>query len=175
MKKIAALAALGSLSLTGLSCQEAELPVIANVYDPCDVLVLEVQDATPARLAAVEAAATMWNERAGSLLTLQDLADAPRIPVEFDQAAAAFRGLYDDVNPRVYVNTKLVGRDLVITLAHELGHVFGLYHVDKAARPSVMNHGNLLHEVNAGDVDELVALWGECPIDDEAPESVGRR
>ena len=69
---------------------------------------------------------------------------------------------YDDEGAVVYINHDLDGRETAITVAHELGHAFGLYHVRKEERTSVMNHGNLVHEPNDSDVDALEDVWGAC-------------
>jgi hypothetical protein len=85
------------------------------------------------------------------------------VSIVFQEAAEMFHGLYDDEHGVVYINLKLTDdHQRAVTLAHELGHSLGLLHVDPAARVSVMNPANLVVEPNAGDADELVALWGEC-------------
>ena len=63
-----------------------------------------------------------------------------------------------------FVNDDLAGGPLVVTIAHEIGHAFGLVHVSD--RPSVMNVGNLVVEPNTGDVTALVALWSTCDAGD---------
>lgn len=151
-----------SLALS-VGCADGENEIIDIVFDPCEPLVLELQSSDVDEEARVAAAIEMWNQRAGSLLTLDEVEQAPVLPVVFDRAPKAFHGHYDDEAGVVYINRDLRGRQAAITVAHELGHAFGLYHVHKSVRPSVMNHGNLVHEVNEGDVDELVALWGACP------------
>lgn len=139
-----------------------ETETIDIVFDPCEPLVLDVQSASAEDEAGVVDAIALWNERAGSLLTLDEVEDAPQLPIIFDDAPAAFNGHYDDEDAVVYINRELEGRETAITVAHELGHAFGLYHVRKEERPSVMNHGNLVHAPNDGDVDALEALWGAC-------------
>ena len=140
-----------------------ETEIIDTVFDPCEPLVLEVESASGEEEARVADGLAMWNERAGSVLTLDDVEHAPRLPIVFDDAPAAFNGHYDDEEAVVYINHDLDGRETAITVAHELGHAFGLYHVNKDERPSVMNHGNLEHTPNEGDVDALEELWGACP------------
>jgi hypothetical protein len=64
----------------------------------------------------------------------------------------------------VYVNLALTDRhERAVTIAHEVGHAFGLIHVDRAVRSSVMNQGNLEVEPSPADHHELTALWGDCP------------
>ena len=80
-----------------------------------------------------------------------------------DDAAEFFHGLYDDEHGVVYINRALSDdHQRTVTVAHELGHAFGLLHIDRDARVSVMNPNNLSVEPNDGDAAELVALWGSC-------------
>lgn len=140
-----------------------ETEKIDIVFDPCEPLVLEVEAGSAEEEARVADAIDLWNARAGSMLTLEQVEHAPLLPIVFDNAPAAFNGHYDDEEAVVYINHGLEGREMAITVAHELGHAFGLYHVKKEERRSVMNHGNLVQEPNEGDVDALAALWGACP------------
>lgn len=84
------------------------------------------------------------------------------VPLEFDYAAPAFRGYYDDEAGVVYINDRLRGEDLAITVAHELGHVFGLFHIEKDIRDSVMNRGNLKVPPNREDARAVASIWGHC-------------
>jgi hypothetical protein len=88
----------------------------------------------------------------------------PTVPLRFEAAAALSHGFYDPVRGLVLVNDDLVARPLAVTIAHEVGHAFGLVHVTN--RPSVMNPGNLEVEPNASDATALADLWGRC---DPAP------
>jgi len=84
------------------------------------------------------------------------------IAIHFESAATAIRGLYDDENGVIYVNAEIADlRVLRIVIAHELGHAFGLEHVDD--RPSLMNRGNISVEPTPDDEAALRALWGACP------------
>jgi predicted Zn-dependent protease len=47
-----------------------------------------------------------------------------------------------------------------VTIAHELGHTFGLWHVHPSTRRSVMNPGNTTITPTERDVDSVRALWG---------------
>lgn len=138
--------------------------VIDVVFDPCEPLVIAVHDArSDEQRRGVEDGVALWNDLLGSKLTLDEVEDAARVPLYFDDAARAFRGYYDDEEAMVFINDELVGREIVITVAHELGHTFGLYHVDEEERPSVMNHGNLEHAPNESDLRAVQEIWGSCP------------
>ena len=86
------------------------------------------------------------------------------MPLAFQVAAAPFHGLYDDGAGRIHVNEDLtdVG-PLHITIAHEIGHAFGLPHVSASVRRSLMNTGNTTVGITPEDVDALAAIWGRCP------------
>ena len=146
-------------------------------FDPCLPLALVVDEGTSAaRVAGAGAAVDLWNQAAASRLSVESAtpalgpagappaappADAPAtLPVHFEVAAAPSHGYYDPERGEVLINDDLMARSLVVTIAHEVGHAFGLVHV--SGRPSVMNPGNLDVEPNAGDVAALAALWGAC-------------
>jgi hypothetical protein len=144
--------------------------VSAVRFDPCHPLALIVDAGTSAdRAAGVRAAADLWNGAARAQLSLDEAPAAPAVdasgaapptlPVAF-QAAAAFSHGYYDPTGHVLINDDLTAGPLAVTIAHEVGHAFGLVHV--TSRPSVMNPGNLVVEPNAGDVAALAALWGSC-------------
>lgn len=139
---------------------------IETVFDPCAPLHVDVErDARAEERASVRAGLAMWNEATASALALAPDADAEtaRVPLHFDPAGSAFHGYYDDENGIVYINERIQDdRARTITVAHELGHVFGLLHVDSDERPSLMNEGNTTVTLQPGDVDTLAALWGTC-------------
>ena len=56
----------------------------------------------------------------------------------------------------------LGGSAQAVTIAHEIGHAFGLAHVPAGERASVMNPGNLNIEPNADDAATLALRWGAC-------------
>ncbi len=60
----------------------------------------------------------------------------------------------------MFINTDLAGAPLAVTIAHEIGHAFGLVHVPAGQRTSVMNPNNLVIEPTAEDVDTLAMRWG---------------
>jgi hypothetical protein len=148
-------------------------------FDPCQPLTVVVGDGANAdRDLGVRTAADLWNQAAGARLTVVesvampplDAAAAPpldasgapsaTLPLRFQVAADPSHGFFDPVRGEVLINDDLVARPLVVTIAHEIGHAFGLFHV--SGRPSVMNAGNLDVEPNAGDVESLAQLWGQC-------------
>ena len=145
--------------------------VSAVRFDPCHPLALVVGAGTSGdRAAGVRTAADLWNGAARAQLSVDDEAStAPALdatgaasatlPVDFQPAVAPSHGFYDP-SGQVLINDDLTARPLAVTIAHEVGHAFGLVHVTD--RPSVMNPGNLSVEPNAGDVAALAALWGSC-------------
>jgi hypothetical protein len=132
-------------------------------FDACAALPI-VPDAalTETQSAGIVAAMALWNERAGTRLTLATDRDVPGLPIHFQGAAPNFHGLYDAPNGQVYINTDLDGSALAVTIAHEIGHAFGLSHVSAGQRSSVMNPNNLVVEPTAEDVDTLAMRWGVC-------------
>lgn len=140
---------------------------IDTVFDPCQWLTVEAEAGTTGpENDAVGAAIALWNDRADTRLSVAQADGAPVLPVHFDPAALAFRGLYDDENAVVFVNSRMHDPEaLSITLAHELGHAFGLTHVDRALRASVMNPGNVQVTPTSADVTALAELWGACASD----------
>lgn len=147
-------------------------PVVAAVrFDPCHPLALVVGAGTSGdRSAGVRAAADLWNGAARAQLSVDEAPTAPALdatgaasatlPVDFQPAISLSHGYYDPSNGQVLINDDLTARPLAVTIAHEVGHAFGLVHV--TGRPSVMNAGNLDVEPNDGDVAALAALWGNC-------------
>jgi hypothetical protein len=160
------------LTLAGACGDPSSGPVVGAVrFDPCAPLALVVGAGTTAeRTAGVRAAADLWNGAARARLSVGDAtaapavdasgATSPTLPVQFEMAVALSHGFYDPTNGEVLINDDLTARPLTVTIAHEVGHAFGLVHVTN--RPSVMNPGNLDVEPNAGDVAALAALWGAC-------------
>jgi hypothetical protein len=133
-------------------------------FDPCKPLVV-VPDATTtdAQRQGIAGALAMWNSIAGTQLSTADAAPTDgtsSVLLHFQSAAAPFHGLYDAKTAQIYLNSDLGGAAEQVTLAHELGHSFGMVHI--SGRASVMNAGNLTVVPNAGDVSTLAGLWGSC-------------
>ncbi len=122
-------------------------------------------------LAGIAAAAALWNQSAGSALAMVASAGTgagPSLPIHFQNAAAPIHGLYDAPDGQVFINDDLSGAELAITLAHEIGHSFGLVHIPPDVRPSLMNPGNLTVSITPEDVATLAGLWGRCASLDAA-------
>ncbi len=170
MARSLSLAAGFSLLITVAACAPEETPPgEAVAFDPCQPLLL-IPDpaATATERDGITAGAALWNAIAGTRLTVADAEAAAYtsgdvfLPIHFQSAAAAFHGLYDPTNGQVFINTDLGGGAQAVTIAHELGHAFGLAHVPSGERRSVMNPGNLNIEPNADDVATLALRWGAC-------------
>jgi hypothetical protein len=155
---------LSLLSLLLLACHTEDLDHELDVlFDPCEPVALIVAgDATAEELASIEGAADLWSAVASTRIT--QATEGPGIGLRFESAAPAFRGIYLDEDGDIVINSRLTDpRQRAVTLAHELGHAFGLWHVGDE-RSSVMNPGNLATVPNAGDAGELAAVWGPCAI-----------
>lgn len=153
---------LGFGLLSGCGDAASDAP-FETVFNPCEPLVIAAQPGTrPAELASLDAAIAMWNEAADLKLTRDEIADAPRIPVYFEDGASFVHGFYSDESGTVTINHKLSAREHTITAAHELGHAFDLHHVEESTRRSLMNKGNLSTELTAADVDTLHRRWPQC-------------
>jgi hypothetical protein len=144
--------------------QDTTLEIVNDVCEPTTIIA--PADASDEQLASIDGAIAMWAHLGFDRVARGDgaaLIGGQQIPIVFDDAAEFFHGLYDDEHGVVYINRALSDdRELAITVAHELGHAFGLWHVDRGTRSSVMNPDNLAVEPNDGDAAELVALWGAC-------------
>lgn len=145
--------------------QDTTLDIVSDVCEP--TAVIAPADASAAQLASIDAALAMWADlgfdRAARVEAGAEVGAEQHVSVVFEEAAEMFHGLYDDENGIVYINS-LIDDDhaRAVTVAHELGHSFGLWHVDAGVRVSVMNPANMVVEPNESDAGELVALWGAC-------------
>lgn len=134
------------------------------LYDPCDaVVIVPGEDTSSAELASIDEALAMWAAVGLVGLTREPVPDAQRIPLHFEKAAPFSHGIYQPALGNVVINRYLANpRDRSITIAHELGHAFGLLHVDRDIRGSVMNAGNLTVAPTVEDVAALAHYWGRC-------------
>ena len=143
---------------------DTTLDIVSDVCEP--TAIIAPADATDGQLASIDGAIEMWVGLGFDRVARADGAsrtDGQHIEVVFDDAAEFFHGLYDDEHGVVYINRALSDdHQRTVTVAHELGHAFGLLHIDRDTRVSVMNPNNLSVEPNDGDAAELVALWGAC-------------
>jgi hypothetical protein len=138
----------------------------AVAFNPCaQVTLVPDATATAAQVQGVAAGAALWNASAASDL-LPGNSDGggagPTLPIHFQIAAPPFHGLYDAPSGQIYINDDLTGEELAITIAHEIGHSFGLVHIPTNVRPSLMNPANLTVLPTAADVATLAGIWGRC-------------
>jgi hypothetical protein len=155
---------LSTVCLLALGCQDSVDATIDIVFDPCAPLaVVPAADATADERASIEDAVAMWNDLLGARIGVGPDAQASQIPVRFEPAPLVFYGLYEDEIGDVLINRNLADRgERAIVVAHELGHAFGLLHVDAAERSSLMNPSNLTVAATAADGAAVVAVWGVC-------------
>ncbi|MFP4598193.1 MAG: DUF6782 family putative metallopeptidase [Persicimonas sp.] len=134
------------------------------VYNPCEPLNIEVQgEADADQLASVDEALAMWNQLAPVALNREAADAATTIPVRFESGAPMLHGYYEDETGEVIINRSLSDeRARAITVAHELGHAFGLRHVAAKKRSSLMNSGNLDTGLTDADADALLLRWNDC-------------
>jgi hypothetical protein len=152
-----------------LGCSSDPATSLRTVFDPCAPLAL-VPDptATAADRSSMALAIDLWRSAAFVQTQVDATSGAPaatpRLPIHFQAAAGAFHGLYDDRDGEIFVNQSFVADSArTITIAHELGHAFGLLHVPASERASLMNPNNTTVLPTALDVATLAASWGRCP------------
>lgn len=138
---------------------------VDTAFDPCSQLRITVSsDADPADAKVVDAAMQMWSHvLAVQYELVDDDGTADVLRVHFLAGDSFFRAIYWDNIGKVEVSRdRLAPENYPIALAHELGHSFGLLHVDAKARPSVMNVGNLTVEPTSEDAAQVRARWAAC-------------
>jgi hypothetical protein len=159
----------GAAAVVG--CAQNEAPSgPAVTFNPCASVTLAPDPtASSTELGGIAAAAALWNQSAGSALAMATPGSAaaapaptPTLPIHFQTAAAPIHGLYDAPDGQVFINNDLSGSELSITIAHEVGHSFGLVHIPPDVRPSLMNPGNLTVSITPEDIATLAGLWGRC-------------
>jgi hypothetical protein len=136
----------------------------AVVYDPCQTtFLLARSDSNAAQRAAIADALGLWEQAGGPRLSVSDGdPDAQVLPIGFDAAAPAFFGLYRPDRGDILINSLLGdARARAITVAHELGHAFGLPHL--TGHPSLMNPGNLKVPPAADDAQLIFDRRQACP------------
>lgn len=128
---------------------------IEITHDPCAGVAL-AGGTTEVQQAGIAGALALWT---GGGVRLSG--DGAEIPVLFEPASQAFRGVYDDELGIIRINDAIEDLDpLSIVIAHELGHAFGLVHVTD--RPSLMNPSNVTQPPTDEDRLAVQALWGAC-------------
>ncbi len=149
-------------------CTSTADTTIDLVFDPCGATIV-ARDATDDELVAIEDAIGLWNEAAALGLSRVDEQAGGAIEIRFEPAAAVFFGLYDDEGGVVWINRSIADRNVLgITIAHEVGHAFGLVHVPLDDGMSVMNPNNTIVPPEQDDVERLRAIWGHCSASDAA-------
>jgi Matrixin len=140
------------------ACSSSNDSPINLTHDACAPLALVSAAASELQLGGIEDGEALWRDRGAPALGLRA---GSTLEVRFEPAATNFRGLYDDEEGVIYVNSGLADRGLLaIVVAHEVGHAFGLPHVTD--RVSVMNPGNVATTPTVEDQRALAALWGDC-------------
>ena len=135
-------------------------------YDACAPLaLLAADDASEDERTSVRDAAAMWNAHGRTQLFMFGddgvPADVPVVPIRFERAAIAFLGIYEDEVGEIIVNRELHDPgERAIVIAHEVGHAFGLQHVERGR--SVMNQGNLTIAPTAEDQAALIVRSASC-------------
>lgn len=133
------------------------------VFDICRPVAIWTSESSELQRADISHALDLWRTRGVDDLRLDATPDLPSIEIRFADAAPAFHGVYEDEVGVIYVNRDLpTGDARIITIAHELGHAFGLWHVEPQERSSVMNPGNLEFRPTREDGEALQTLWGPC-------------
>lgn len=148
------------LLFAGGACSTGDT-TIDITHDPCSGVTLGGASEA-AQIAGLDGAIALWAERGVALTRVEEI---PTIGLQFEAAAGAFHGAYDDEHNIIFINLDLTDpAKLSIVIAHELGHAFGLPHVTD--RTSLMNPGNLETPPTAEDQDAIEALWGACQASD---------
>ena len=148
-------------------CAADDGGAIEVVHDACRPLRVAAEGGTAEQLASLDDAIAFWHARGVSAPERVHPDDAAAdLVVRFEEAAGNFHGLYDGERATIFVNSVLDDRrERAVTIAHELGHAFGLVHVDRDQRASVMNRANLTVSPTGADAEAIVELWGACSGD----------
>lgn len=153
------------LALASSSCAAEGDTALEIVFDPCTTRVAAAAGSSASEVASIDRALSLWNEAAA--LRLERVVAPPSdtvLEVSFVPSIAALRGVYDDEAGAIMVNRAIEADEpRALTVAHELGHAFGLLHVPPDERASLMNPGSPEVTPTPEDVGALLDLWGRCP------------
>jgi hypothetical protein len=153
------------LLLVGVVPSCSSDPEIETVYDPCSPLTLAVAaDLGAPETRGIADAIAAWGHVLPVTIELGTGAQAADVlPIVFEAGDTFYRAIYWDALGSISISRdRLAPEDYGLAIAHELGHAFGLGHVDLEDRPSIMNVGNL--EVVPGEADAAAvrARWATC-------------
>jgi hypothetical protein len=135
-----------------------------TTFDPCSPITIAVDSQHPEDLAVVQAALAEWRQ----VLPVEATAVAApptsgQLAVRFLDGTQPIRGIYWDAIGVVEISRdELVPAAYPIAVAHELGHAFGLAHVDAKDRASVMNVSNTDIAPTPEDGAGVIAKWPSC-------------
>jgi len=138
---------------------------VETTFDPCSPLEIVVTSDHVEDVEAVKAALAAW----ARVVPVGDVAVTPGTPaagqltVRFLDGEQPVRGMYYDSVGLVEISRDMLAPEVYpIAVAHELGHAFGLLHVEASTRASVMNVGNTTVEPTEQDAIEVIAKWASC-------------
>jgi hypothetical protein len=158
------------LPLVALSCGQIDGGP-AVVFDPCrPTTVVPAAGTTGDERSGIAEAISLWAAAGGPPLVLapeddaQPTAGGQILPLGFEAAAPIFYGLYRAERGDIVINRQLPDpRGRAITVAHEIGHAFGLMH--ETARRSLMSPGNLVVPPGETEVRLILERRGSCDAD----------
>lgn len=153
-----------TLELTGCAGAASD-STLDTTFDPCAGLVVSGANATDEELASIDEALTLWLSAGGFALSRDSSLTWPSVEVRFEAAPHAQLGVYDDERGIIFINRGISNsHERAITIAHELGHSFGLWHVSGVA--SLMNEHNTSTGPTALDVEHVYGAWSSCSNDE---------